>query len=178
MKIPKTLLIVEDEPALREIIRDAVEEHVERFLEAANGEEALKLLAMYKIHAVITDITMPVMDGLELLKRMREEKIEVPCTILTGNVEAYPDLKQNAFKWGIQILEKPIAIDLLSEAVRNTMEVGLKLSEIGERLDTLCKEKNIPEAEQSSFRKQERAGVVEKLMKESLTPFPIKKVKS
>lgn len=177
MGIPKTLLIVDDEEDIRTIIRDSVGDYVERFFEAANGEEALKLLSSYKIHAVITDVKMPVMDGITLLKRMREEHLEIPCTIVTGHAAAYPELRDNAFKWGVQILEKPVDLDLLNKAIRNTIEIGLKLNEISEAVEVLCDEKKIPENERSSFKKNERPNLVEELMRQNLHPLPPKKTK-
>ena len=71
------ILIVDDSPAMRHFIRRVARlSGVEggHYLEASNGEEALRQLAARDVDAVITDINMPVMDGEEFVRRMRAEK--------------------------------------------------------------------------------------------------------
>ncbi|UUZ94822.1 response regulator [Paenibacillus sp. P25] len=71
---PLTVLIVDDEQPLREELRMVPWPNFGAELagEAENGEEALRLCEVLQPDVVITDITMPVMDGLELAKRIRE----------------------------------------------------------------------------------------------------------
>ncbi|HTB15900.1 MAG TPA: response regulator [Bryobacteraceae bacterium] len=69
------ILIVDDSPAMRSFIRRVVRLsgiEVDRYFEAANGAEALEQLAANPIDAVLTDINMPVMDGEEFVRRMRD----------------------------------------------------------------------------------------------------------
>jgi len=68
------ILIVDDSPAMRTFIRRVVRLSgidVDRYFEAANGAEALEQLAANPVDAVLTDINMPVMNGEELVRRMR-----------------------------------------------------------------------------------------------------------
>jgi two-component system chemotaxis response regulator CheY len=68
------ILIVDDSPAMRTFIRRVVRLSgidVDRYFEAANGAEALEQLATNPVDAVLTDINMPVMNGEELVRRMR-----------------------------------------------------------------------------------------------------------
>jgi two-component system chemotaxis response regulator CheY len=70
------ILIVDDSPAMRAFIRRVVKLSgidVDCYHEAANGEEALAVLAIHSIDAVLTDINMPVMDGETFVRKMRED---------------------------------------------------------------------------------------------------------
>ena len=79
-------LVVEDSIAMRQIISDAVSsiEGVE-VTQAGNGVEALKLLSVKRFDIMISDINMPLMDGLKLVGMVRKGKIqtEIPIIILT-----------------------------------------------------------------------------------------------
>jgi len=69
------ILIVDDSPAMRAFIRRVVKLsgiEVENYFEAANGAEALERLAANPVDAVLTDISMPVMDGEQFVRKMRE----------------------------------------------------------------------------------------------------------
>ena len=71
-----TLLIVDDSATMRAMVKRAATLSgvaLEEILEAANGQEALDVLGRAKVDAVFTDINMPVMTGVELLKRMAAE---------------------------------------------------------------------------------------------------------
>jgi two-component system chemotaxis response regulator CheY len=82
------ILIVDDSPAMRTFIRRVVKLSgidVDCFFEAANGAEALEQLAAHPVDAVLTDINMPVMDGEQLLRKMREEGSfqEIPVIVIS-----------------------------------------------------------------------------------------------
>jgi two-component system chemotaxis response regulator CheY len=69
------ILIVDDSPAMRSFIRRVVRLsgiEVDQYFEAGNGAEALEQLAAHRVDAVLTDINMPVMDGEEFVRRLRE----------------------------------------------------------------------------------------------------------
>jgi two-component system, chemotaxis family, chemotaxis protein CheY len=72
------ILIVDDCPAMRAFIRRVIKlsgMDVGNYFEAANGEEALAILAAHPVDAVLTDINMPVMDGEEFVRRMRASEL-------------------------------------------------------------------------------------------------------
>lgn len=82
------LLFVEDEEDLLQIIEDTLEKLNLNFLTATNGEEALTVLAQNSdIDFVITDINMPVMNGLDMIKLIRERKIDVGIVIMSAHTE-------------------------------------------------------------------------------------------
>ncbi len=72
MSFPETVLLVDDEPGLRKPLRDIVRSlGAQRILEAANGAQALEFYQAERPGLVLLDLTMPVMDGLETLSRLR-----------------------------------------------------------------------------------------------------------
>lgn len=69
----RTLLIVDDEPLIREIVREKIGKHFERILEAENGAQGIFCLKQYpEVTMVVSDLKMPIMDGLEFLKEARQ----------------------------------------------------------------------------------------------------------
>jgi CheY-like chemotaxis protein len=65
------VLIVDDEPELREVLREYLEDNGFRVLEAGSGEIALAILEIERVNIVISDLIMPGMGGLNLLDRIR-----------------------------------------------------------------------------------------------------------
>jgi signal transduction histidine kinase len=78
----KTLLIVDDEAVIRDLCKRALRDY--NVLEAANGEEALEIFARGGIDVILTDVMMPKLDGLELLKRLKELEPMVVVIMMTG----------------------------------------------------------------------------------------------
>lgn len=71
-KEEKSLLVVDDEEGIRRVIREFFKRKGYRVLEAGNGEEALQIVHSEKISAVLLDMKMPGMDGIETLKKLLE----------------------------------------------------------------------------------------------------------
>lgn len=67
----RKVLVVDDNPVSRELIREVLEDSGRRVLEAENGEEALKKIAEEKPDIVLLDIQLPIYDGYEVLRRVR-----------------------------------------------------------------------------------------------------------
>lgn len=117
----KRIIIVDDEVAVRQSIVNSIdwaEAGFELIGDASNGQEALSLVEDNKIDVVITDIRMPVMDGLELAQHIQIIDPTIKIIILTGydNIE----YAQEAFRWNIHdYLLKPVSADDLYTALRN-----------------------------------------------------------
>jgi len=94
-KPPKKVLIVEDEKALADTLVTAFQEVGFSAISAENGEEGLKMLVALKPNLLVLDILMPVMNGREMLHRLRdmEEFKRLPVIVLTnaGDVENVRD---------------------------------------------------------------------------------------
>ncbi len=116
---PYRVVLCEDEPLLLEALRRKIEKSGQPFCVcgmAQNGKEALNLLAEQPADLLITDIRMPVMDGIELLKAATERGLCAACVLLSGYGEfeyARTALRLGAFDY----LLKPIAQDELSRAL-------------------------------------------------------------
>ena len=83
------LLFVEDEEDLITIIEDTLRKLQSNFLTARNGEEALKVLENNtNIDAVITDINMPLMNGIELVEQMNKRGLTIPVIVMSAHTKA------------------------------------------------------------------------------------------
>ncbi len=83
-----TLLIVDDEPALREMLKMLFEREGYHCLSAENGQQALKLLCAFKVDVVVTDINMPGMNGIELLHQAKKI-CNSDFIVITGYVDDF-----------------------------------------------------------------------------------------
>jgi two-component system, cell cycle sensor histidine kinase and response regulator CckA len=88
-----TVLVAEDEPAVRGLVREVLELAGHRVMEAANGAEALAALERHdgEIDALVTDLRMPGMDGLELARRIRIDRPGLPTVAISAYTEESPD---------------------------------------------------------------------------------------
>lgn len=81
-----TILIVEDEDRLREILRDYFEEEGFEVIEASNGREAIEKFEKNKISLILLDVMMPELDGMTVCKKIRRTS-DVPIIIITAKSE-------------------------------------------------------------------------------------------
>jgi len=82
------LLFVEDEDDLIEIISDTLDKLDTNYLTAKNGEEALKLVEKNPdLSMIITDINMPVMNGLEMIEELKQRDINLPIIVMSAHTE-------------------------------------------------------------------------------------------
>jgi len=116
------ILIVDDSPAMRAFIRRAVRLsgiEVDRYLEAANGAEALEQLAANPVDAVLTDINMPVMDGEEFVRRMRASSPTQSIPVIVISTDATVNRLHTMQALGvIGYLQKPFG----PEQLRNELD--------------------------------------------------------
>ena len=88
--MPATLLLVDDDDAALEFFRIVLTKDGHKIHTASDGHEAVEILATTKIDAVVSDVSMPGMDGFELLRHIREQfpKLSVVLVTATGSMEA------------------------------------------------------------------------------------------
>jgi two-component system chemotaxis response regulator CheY len=118
-------LVVEDSPTMRQLIAFALKRiQGAKLVEVSDGIEALKKIAAEKFNLIITDITMPIMDGLKLVSLIREndQHKETPIIIITS------DLSEEQRKIALAVganayLTKPIQtaelLKLVSQFIKN-----------------------------------------------------------
>jgi len=79
-----SLLVVDDEPSVRRLLRTTLAGHGYRILEAASGQAALDMLARERPDAVLLDLGLPDLDGLEVIRRLRGSGVGVPIIVLSS----------------------------------------------------------------------------------------------
>jgi CheY-like chemotaxis protein len=118
------VLVVDDEPAIRKLLRRMLEPEGYRVSEAGDGWEALRALKSQPADCIITDICMPGMGGCDLIAALRKEAPRLPVIAITGVVDIRSDSFQNLTRaYGVKsVLPKPFTTEQLLEAVRQLAE--------------------------------------------------------
>ena len=117
-----SILVVDDEPAMRLLLTSVLRDEGHDVTAAASGEEALQLVAKRHYHLIITDLKMPGISGLEVLEAMRRDDPETAVILLTayGTVEgAVEAMRKGAAHYLLKPLVNP---DELRLAVRRVLE--------------------------------------------------------
>ncbi len=126
------LLIVDDEPGVRDAIRQVLEFEGYEVRGVGSGGEALTVYPGFRPHLVFLDVKMAGLDGLETLSRLRELDPQAQVVMISGHgtvATAVQATQQGAFDF----LEKPLDTDRLLVTIRNALDRSVLLSE-NERL--------------------------------------------
>lgn len=110
----KTILVVEDEVDSAEALRILLDLHGYRVLVASNGREGFEAAIANQPDLVLTDVMMPIMDGRELIERMRVHPATRGIPIVAMSAAAELD--------GLRVLRKPFDVDALLVAVRRALD--------------------------------------------------------
>ncbi len=149
----KTILLVDDEKDIREVLRLPLTDLGYKVLEAENGADALHLFARLQPPVILTDIKMPGMDGLELLQKVKRANPEVEVIMITGHGDM--DLAVKSLKYdATDFITKPINVDVLEIAIQRAAERILtreKLREYTLNLERLVAEKSELQSHLSSL---------------------------
>ena len=116
----KTILVCDDEVNLRRVLSAMLRREGYEVLQARDGQEGLELLKSEEIHTVITDLRMPRVDGMELLRHMVQDYPDIPVIILTahGSVDgAVAAVKLGAFDY----VEKPFDQAQIKQLVQTAL---------------------------------------------------------
>lgn len=117
MQDTKTVLVVDDEENIRKVLTAALSKEGYNVLTAPNGHLALKKLAEEPVDLMISDVVMPDMNGLDLLKKAREAHPDLPAVIITayGAIPSAVDAMRNG---ALDYLTKPFDLDVLKRLVK------------------------------------------------------------
>jgi DNA-binding NtrC family response regulator len=117
----KQILIIDDEPNVRLMFRTALEPLGVRVIEAENGVEGLNRLNESPADLVLLDLRMPGLDGLDVLRHLRDVGNDVPVVIVTahGNV---PNAVEAMKLGAIDFLSKPLSPEALRQVVSEVIE--------------------------------------------------------
>jgi len=119
----ETVLVVEDELAVREALVDGLEQLNYEVLQAANGAEALATVAERggEVALVVSDMVMPVMGGITLLRNLRQRGWNMPVILLTGHPVEERKIEELRAQGLSTWLPKPPSIDQLARAIADAL---------------------------------------------------------
>jgi PAS domain S-box-containing protein len=118
----ETVLLVEDEESVRQLVRETLAARGYQVLEADDGEKALKIAASHAgpIHMLVTDVVMPGMSGRELAKHLGQTHPQTKVLYLSGYTED-AIVHQGVLDSGTAFLQKPFTLQMLSRKVREVL---------------------------------------------------------
>jgi len=138
------ILLVDDEEGIRKVLGISLTDMGYTVYTAETGEQALRVFAEIQPPIVLTDIKMPGMDGIELLKRLKRENPDTEVIMITGHGDI--DLAIRSLKFeATDFVTKPINDDVLEVALKRASErifMRQKLREYTENLERLVEEKS------------------------------------
>jgi PAS domain S-box-containing protein len=115
------VLFVDDDSSVREMVAPTLTEHGYQVLTASNGAEALALLGKHgrEIRLVLTDVDMPVMDGIELIAKLRSRMPDLPVVVMSGTL----DVGKTALPAGTAgFLTKPFRLEQLLVVIAEALQ--------------------------------------------------------
>lgn len=120
----RTVLVVDDSPSIRNIVRVFLSGTPYDVIEAENGDRALQLVKLMRVDAVLADLNMPKLDGFALTRALRESALErlrtLPVVLLTGEAHR---TRQEAVSHGVtDFLRKPISGRELVQALDSVFQ--------------------------------------------------------
>ena len=127
------VLVVEDDMELRGLFRRVLEKNGYEALEAADGQEALDVLDRQYIDLIISDIMMPVMDGYELVRSLRDAGIAIPVLMITAK-DAFDDMRRGFLSGSDDYMVKPVNVN---EMVLRVSALLRRAQMISERREVL-----------------------------------------
>lgn len=117
----KRVLIVEDDPQVMEMLAETIEQEGYAVLRAENGKTALESVAAEKPDAVVTDIVMPGLDGVELIHSLHKTDPDLPVIAISGGSANLPGdilLRTASLLGAERVHSKPLDLDALLNTLR------------------------------------------------------------
>lgn len=143
------VMLVDDEPIITSGLQKLIEWEAEGYQivkTASNGMDAIEYLNQNKVDLIITDIRMPEMDGLEMIKNIKEKALSDAYIVLLSGYSDFGFAKQ-AIKFGCSdYILKPIQEKALIDSLRNVAakkQITIKRQQDSQRLDRIYLEKNL-----------------------------------
>jgi signal transduction histidine kinase len=139
----KSILIVDDEEGIRKVLRIALSDMGYDVLTAENGAAALRIFGDVRPPIVLTDIKMPEMDGIELLRRLKQQSPETEVILITGHGDL--DLAVKSVKYeATDFVTKPINDEVLEIALNRAQEriaLRRKINQYTRNLEQMVRDK-------------------------------------
>ena len=121
---PMTFLVVEDSPTMRQLISFSLRRFPDcRIVEAVDGADALRRMAYDELDLVLTDINMPIMDGLKLVALLRANASTRNMPIIIITTEGAEEDRQRGLELGADAyISKPVEADALVRRVEQVLQ--------------------------------------------------------
>ena len=117
---PPQLLITDDDRAFRETLRGVFEPRGFRLFTAGDGSEALEIIQHRPVDLLVTDMHMPRMTGLEMIRRVKQVRLSLPCILLSGNLD--DGLVEEAREVAFSVLPKPVRSSDITRTVYQALQ--------------------------------------------------------
>lgn len=122
----RTLLVVDDDPTIRDLATQVLSQEGYTVLPAESAAEALRLAReVAAIHLLITDYSMPDVNGLELSRQFRAVHPQAPVLMVSGSLPLLRDGNEDLDR--VELLAKPFAFDELLHKVRKLLDATVPL---------------------------------------------------
>ena len=115
------MLVVDDEPAITELIELLLTEEGFKVVTAQNGSEALRQCGHLIPDLIITDISMPDMEGIELVRTLRKRAKTIPIVVMSGNTVGAKFLETALLFGARATVRKPFSKQELVDAVKSCL---------------------------------------------------------
>ena len=116
-----SLLIADDDSALRDTLSEVFRPRGFRTLLASDGLEALDIVHHHAVHLVLLDVHMPRLTGVEAFRQLRQIRSMLPCILLTAHPEE-PQVREVQVAHSVPVVRKPFSVDQILRLVFQTME--------------------------------------------------------
>jgi len=120
-KLLPSILVVDDDPSVLEMLHDALDLWGFDVFLANNGREGLNVLARQKVDGILLDMDMPVMDGMTMLDELRWLGYPMPVVIMSGGMKE-SDLRQRVEEGAQGFMSKPFSLPFLRDVCATIFE--------------------------------------------------------
>lgn len=119
----KTILIIDDEASMRNLFTKMLSRDGYKVFESSDGEGGLKLLSKENIDLLLLDLRLPGIQGMDVLRRIRKEGMNVPVIVITGygSDEGEKEAKGLGI---IDYVHKPFSLAYMKDLIKETLEGG------------------------------------------------------
>jgi len=154
-KNKQTILIVDDEIDILDLLKDSLSEVCVEILTAINGKVAMEIVKSKKIDVIISDYKMPVLDGVEFLRELRSLGYETPFIFFTAFSSDIN--KVIAASLDYLTLSKPFAKEEIKKVINAALRLAEGIVDNEEKIIKFCRQPNIKVEDLIAFRRKQRA---------------------